>query len=206
MLFLAEEQTMNNDPSSRPTSQFGSAQSPTQSKAPEVGSQARSGLAQDVRTKAGEVASKLTEAAQQAGSQAKQAASSLASEANQKAKGLMNQKVSLGAEFASHIADAAKSAADNLDGNAPQIAGLVRDAAEKLEGFSSDLREQTVDDLVRTASDFTRRQPALVFGLASLAGFALFRVLKSNSSSGPDTPQGQRGASERFAAGQFHGT
>ena len=64
---------MNNDPSSRPTSQFGSAQSPNQSKAPDVGSQARSGIAQDVRTKAGEVASKLGEAAQQAGSQAKQA-------------------------------------------------------------------------------------------------------------------------------------
>jgi len=58
-------------------------------------------MAQDARAKAGEVASKISEAAQQAGSQAKQAASSLASEANQKAKGLMNQKVSLGAEFAS---------------------------------------------------------------------------------------------------------
>ena len=195
---------MNNDPSSRPTSQFGSAQSSSQPKAPNGGSQARSGMAQDVRAKAGEVASKLGEAAQQAGSQAKQAASSLASEANQKAKGLMNQKVSLGADFASHIADATKSAADSLDSNAPQIAGLVRDAAEKLEGFSSDLREQTVDDLVRTASEFTRRRPALVFGLASLAGFALFRVLKSNSSSGPDTRQGQRSASDR--AGQYHGT
>jgi ElaB/YqjD/DUF883 family membrane-anchored ribosome-binding protein len=197
---------MNNDSSSRPTSQFGSAQSPNQSKAPDVGSQARSGMAQDVRAKAGEVASKLGEAAQQAGSQAKQAASSLASEANQKAKGLMNQKVSLGADFASHIADATKSAADSLDSNAPQIAGLVRDAAEKLEGFSSDLREQTVDDLVRTASEFTRRRPALVFGLASLAGFALFRVLKSTSSSGPDSRQGQRSASDRFATGQYHGT
>ena len=82
----------------------------------------------------------------------------------------------------------------------------MRDAAEKLEGFSSDLREQTVDDLVRTASEFTRRRPALVFGLASLAGFALFRVLKSNSSSGPDSRQGQRSASDRFAAGQYHGT
>ena len=197
---------MSNDPYSRPTSQFGSTQPPNQPKAPDVGSQARSGMAQDVRAKAGEVASKLGEAAQQAGSQAKQAASSLASEANQKAKGLMNQKVSLGADFASHIADATKSAADSLDGSAPQIAGLVRDAAQKLEGFSSDLREQTVDDLVRTASDFTRRQPALVFGLASLAGFALFRVLKSSSSSGSDPRQGQHSASDRFAAGQYHGT
>lgn len=30
------------------------------------------------------------------------------------------------------------------------------------------------------ASDFTRKQPALVFGLASLAGFLAFRVLKSS--------------------------
>jgi hypothetical protein len=46
----------------------------------------------------------------------------------------------------------------------------------------------------------------LVFGLASLAGFALFRVLKSESSSGSEPRQGQRRASERFAAGQYHGT
>jgi len=38
-----------------------------------------------------------------------------------------------------------------------------------------------VQQLVRTASDYTRKQPALVFGLAALAGFALLRVLKSNT-------------------------
>jgi len=56
----------------------------------------------------------------------------------------------------------------------------MRGAAKKVEEFSRDLQGQTVDDLVRTASDFTRRQPAVVFGLASLAGFLLFRVLKSS--------------------------
>ena len=40
---------------------------------------------------------------------------------------------------------------------------------------------------MRTASDFTRRQPALVFGLASLAGFVLLRVLKSNPPSSRGT-------------------
>ena len=198
---------MNNDPSSRPTSGFGSAPSSNQPKAPDGGSQARSGMAQDVRSKAGEVASKLSEAAQQAGSQAKQAASSLASEANQKAKGLMNQKVSLGADFASHIADATKSAADSLDSNAPQIAGLVRDAAEKLQGFSSDLREQTVDDLVRTASDFTRRQTrAWYSGSPRLRALPCSGCSRASSSSGSEPRQGQRSASERFAAGQYHGT
>ena len=45
------------------------------------------GVAQDMRAKAGEAISKVTDAAQQAGSQAKDAAASLASDASQKAKG-----------------------------------------------------------------------------------------------------------------------
>jgi hypothetical protein len=86
-----------------------------------------------------------------------------------------------------------------------------------VEQFSRDIRGQTVEDLVRTASEFTRRQPALVFGLASLAGFLAFRVLKSSPPDGefrmlksgsPEAdrlgdrsrePLGQR-------TGQFHGT
>jgi ElaB/YqjD/DUF883 family membrane-anchored ribosome-binding protein len=135
---------------------------------------------QDVRGKAGEAVSKLADVAQQAGSQAKQTASSLASDANQKAKGFLNQRVASGADLAGHVADSARCAADNLDQNAPQLADLVRGAAKRVEEFSRDLRGQTVEDLVRTASDFTRRQPAVVFGFASLAGFLLFRVLKSN--------------------------
>ena len=135
---------------------------------------------QDVRGKAGEAVSKLADVAQQAGSQAKQTASSLASDANQKAKGFLTQQVASGADLAGHVADSARCAADNLDQNAPQLADLVRGAAKRVEEFSRDLRGQTVEDLVRTASDFTRRQPAVVFGFASLAGFLLFRVLKSN--------------------------
>jgi hypothetical protein len=69
---------------------------------------------QDVRAKAGGAVSKLTEATQQAGSQAKQAASSLASETGQKAKGLLNQQVAAGADLVGHVAESAKSAADNL--------------------------------------------------------------------------------------------
>jgi hypothetical protein len=65
------------------------------------------------------------------------------------------------------------------------------------------MREQSVEELVRTASDFTRRQPALVFGLASLAGFVLLRVLKSNppSNSRDSQPAGARFEGSR----QFHG-
>ena len=163
----------------------------------------QSGSEQGVRAKAGEAVSKLADVAQQAGSQAKQAASSLASDANQRAKGFLNQQVASGADLVGHVADSVRSAADNLDHSAPQIANLVRGAAERVEEFSDDMRGKSVDELMRTASDFTRRQPALVFGLASLAGFVLLRVLKSNS---PDNSRdGHRGAERFERSRQFHG-
>jgi ElaB/YqjD/DUF883 family membrane-anchored ribosome-binding protein len=180
-----------------------------------AGSQGSSG-SQDMRAKAGEAVSKLTDAAQQAGSQAKQAASSLASEANQKAKGLLNQQVAAGADLVGHVADSAKSAADSLDRTAPQLAGLVRGAADRIEDFSRDIRGQSVEELIKAASDFTRRQPALVFGLASVAGFLLVRVLKSSppnyspshSQGGQYRDQGfgeSRGTRSGPSASQFHG-
>ena len=176
-----------------------------------------SGVAQDVRAKAGEAISKVTDAAQQAGSQAKDAAASLASDASQKAKGFLNMQVSSGSDLAGHVARSVRCAADNLDPNAPQLAGLARGAAERLDQFSRDIRGQTVEDMVRTASEFTRRQPALVFGLASLAGFLAFRVLKSSPPDGEfrmlksSSPEGDRlGDRSREPlgqrAGQFHGT
>jgi hypothetical protein len=163
----------------------------------------QSGSEQGVRAKAGEAVSKLADVAQQAGSQAKQAASSLASDANQKAKGFLNQQVESGADLVGHVADSVRSAADNLDHSAPQIANLVRGAAERVEEFSDDIRGKSVDELMRTASDFTRRQPALVFGLASLAGFVLLRVLKSSPAgqSHNSQPRGARSDGAR----QFHG-
>jgi hypothetical protein len=71
------------------------------------------------------------------------------------------------------------------------------------------MRGKSVDELMRTASDFTRRQPALVFGLASLAGFVLLRVLKSSSPDnvrdhGPDRSR-DHGADRFERSRQFHG-
>lgn len=189
---------MNSQQSSRPSDPASASARPDRPST-------ASGVAQDMRAKAGEAAARVADAAQQAGSQAKEAAASLASDAGQKAKGLLNMQVSAGADLAGHVAQSARCAAEDLDKNAPQLAGLVRGAAERVEEFSRDIRGQTVEDLVRTASDFTRRQPALVFGLASLAGFLALRVLKSS-------PPGHSGQHERSRApfgqqsGQFHGT
>jgi ElaB/YqjD/DUF883 family membrane-anchored ribosome-binding protein len=142
-------------------------------------------LGEDLGTKVNEAMSKVADVAQQAGNQAKQQAYSLAADAKEKTKGYFNQQVSTGADLTSHMAESIKCAADNLDPKAPQIASLVRSAADRLNSFSDEMREQSVDDLLRTASDFTRRQPAVVFGLASLTGFFLFRALKAKPSHPP---------------------
>jgi glycerol-3-phosphate dehydrogenase len=207
---------MDNTPSSRSgsaaSSQSSRSDTSSQSTRFDTSSATSGGKAQDLRGKAGEAASKIADVAQQAGTQAKEAAASLASDAQQKARGLLNMQVTAGADLAGHVAESAHCAADNLDQNAPQLAELVRGAAERVDEFAQDLRGRTVEDLVRTASDFTRRQPALMFGLASLAGFLAFRVLKSapsrssgNQSTRSDDPYRDRQfSSERL--GQFHGT
>jgi hypothetical protein len=136
---------------------------------------------QDMRAKAGDAASKIADAAREAGGQAKQAASSLASDASKQAKGFLNMQVTAGADMVNHVVESARAAAERLDQNAPQLAGLVRNAADRAEEFSQDLRDQSVGDLIRTASDFTRKQPALVFGLASLAGFRVPRAQEQSA-------------------------
>src|SRR5205085_10238182 len=117
-------------------------------------------------------------------------------------------QVTAGADMVDHVVESARIAAENLEQQTPQLAGLVRSVADRAEEFSQDhLRGQTLEDLVRTASDFTRKQPALVFGLASLAGFLAFRVLKS-STPRPSWEQEWEHDSRtrRFEsrAGQFH--
>jgi hypothetical protein len=181
-----------NSQHSRPGSP-GSSSAPSQTGPP----------SQDVRAKGAEAASKVADAARQASGQAKQAASSLASDATKQAKGFLNMQVGVGADLVDHVVESARAAAESLDQNAPQLAGLVRNAADRAEAFSQDLRDQTVEDLIRLASDFTRKQPALVFGLASLAGFLAFRVIKSS----PPESSMEDPMSEGFEgrAGQFHG-
>ena len=138
----------------------------------------------DLGAKTGEAVSKLAEVVQQVGSQAKETATSLASEAGEKAKGLLHQQVEAGSDFVGDIAHSVRVAADSLDQNAPQLAGLVRGVAQQVGEFSETVRGQTVEELFETTSDFVRRNPALVFSAAAACGFMLFRVIRANPSDG----------------------
>jgi hypothetical protein len=73
--------------------------------------------------------------------------------------------------------------------------------ADRLDNYATDLRDQSVDQLVRAASNYTRRQPAVVFGLAALAGFFALRTIKS-------TPpkRAQSDSSRLSQVGGFYGS
>ena len=142
--------------------------------------------------------SQVPDAAQSATSTAKKAASDAASTITGQVKSLLDTQLASGAAMVGHLGSSAKRAADDLDRNAPQLAELVRGVADRIEGYAYDMRDQTVDQLFRSASNFTRRQPALVFGLAALAGFFAFRTIKS-------TPLPTQIRNPRVPSGDYYG-
>jgi hypothetical protein len=112
----------------------------------------------------------------------------------------LDQQVAQGAKVVTKVAKSASRAADELENDAPQLAGLVRGIARRVEEYSHDLETRSVSDLYQAASDFTRRQPSFVFGLAALAGFLALRTLKS----GPTSSVSWTGRS-RPAGEEYHG-
>jgi hypothetical protein len=130
---------------------------------------------------------------------AKQAASDAASSVRGEMRRMLDRQVDNGAAYLGHAASSIRTAAGDLSRTAPPLAGLADTVADKLDSYAQTVKGKTAEDVWDTAVDFTRRQPALVFGLASLAGFLAYRTIKntqppSSTSSTADNP-----------AREFHG-
>jgi ElaB/YqjD/DUF883 family membrane-anchored ribosome-binding protein len=139
------------------------------------GTSVKDGLADKAR----QAGAALTETAQRVGDQAKETASSLASDAQQRFHGYMNEQVAAGADLAGRVANAIKTAADELDRTSPALSGMVRGAGEKVQDLSQQFRDRTADEILADTRDFVRRKPALVFGAAAALGFVAYRVLNA---------------------------
>ena len=173
-----------------------------------------SGAADTLRGTAADAMAKVSDVAQQAVDEAKKSASSLASAATERAKNAAHERISGGADLLGHVAASVRAAARELEPNAPQLAGFAHEAAGRIEDFSRDVREKSVEELLETSSDFARRQPALLFGAAAACGFLLFRMIKSTSSTArePGVRFGEEAygveplpESPPITSGQFHG-
>jgi hypothetical protein len=137
------------------------------------------GKAQKMKDTADSAYAKASDIAREAGSKAKQAAADTASTMTEQVKDMLDRQIGTGADMASQFASSVRLAADDLDTQSPMLAGFVRNFASRIEGYAEDMQDQTIDHLARAAADFTRKQPALVFGLAAVAGFLMFRTMKS---------------------------
>jgi ElaB/YqjD/DUF883 family membrane-anchored ribosome-binding protein len=90
------------------------------------------------------------------------------------------------------------------------LAQYVEKAADRIERFSTSLRERDVKELVDEAQQFARRQPAIFIGVAFAAGVIAARFLKSSSDAGTrgyragerhDRLVGRRGSGSREGSG-----
>jgi hypothetical protein len=149
-----------------------------------IGPDSPSDSPDDFRSRASDAMAKVGGVAQQATEEAKRAAASLAAQAGERGKAMLQERIASGAGLVGHVATSTRAAANNLDPNAPELAGLLREAGDRMDQLSRDIRHKSVDELLQTASDFARRQPAILFGAAAACGFMLFRLFKATSPTG----------------------
>jgi hypothetical protein len=146
---------------------------------------------QEMRDAASEALAEASDTAKDAGAKAKRAAADAASTVSDHIMDLLNDQLGVGAQSANRFASSMRVAANDLRHESPMLAGLVRGLAHSVDGYADRLEGQTIEQLVKSASDLTRRQPALMFGLAALAGFFAFRTFKSAGAGSVASPPTQ---------------
>jgi gas vesicle protein len=160
-----------------------------------LGEQAMS-TGRDLADKAKDIAGSSTDAIKGQASDFVDAAKDMASQATDKLKDAVNDQKSAGAEYVGTLAETIRRAAREFDKDLPIAGTYIRKAASQIEGVSDQIRSGNLNDVVRNAQSFARRQPTAFLGLAVLAGFGAVRFLKSASDdAGPDEPAKQRRSS-----------
>lgn len=124
----------------------------------------------------GGIKDRLSEGAQALGSQAKEQASSYV----ESGKGAVTESLE-------QFAQAIRKASDELSRQDQSMAAqMIRQAANGLEGLSRSIEGTEIDDVVRAARQFGRRNPTVLIGGAVLAGLALGRFARASSQRSSD--------------------
>jgi len=123
----------------------------------------QSNAAEDVRYKAEETASTLVDQAQQV------------------ASAQANSQMTRAASLLDGVAQSLYETSTSMREQQPQIASVADQAASRVEGFSSYLRDHDMNDVVRDAESYARREPLIFLGAAFAVGFIAARFLKASS-------------------------
>ena len=136
---------------------------------------------QDLKEKAKDLADTSTDALKGHASNLVDAAKDVASQATDKLKDAVDDRKSSGADYVGSLADTMRRAAREFDTDLPMAGTYIRKAAAQVKGVSDTIRTGNLNDLVRNAQSFARRQPTAFLGIAVLAGFGVVRFLKSST-------------------------
>jgi len=123
----------------------------------------------------------IRDAAGSAARVVKEQAAAVASEVGHELNKTAQEQVGRGAEAIRGFASAVEAAGSELEKVSPDLARYVRDSADKIRNVSNDLSNREVNELLKTAADFARSQPAIFIGATIAAGFVLARFLKSSA-------------------------
>lgn len=105
-------------------------------------------------------------------------------------------------EHAGNIAQAIRSAGEQLRGKEDWLADAADGISRNLEKFSAIAREKGLDSIKRDVERLARERPALFVGAAVTAGVALGRLLRSTSPERGETGGGRAYQQPIPAAGQ----
>ncbi|MBR1251302.1 YtxH domain-containing protein [Bradyrhizobium sp. AUGA SZCCT0169] len=154
----------------------------------------------DLTDKAKDIAESSTDTIKGQASDFVDAAKDVASQATDKLKDAVNSQKSSGAEYVGNLAETMRRAAREFDTDLPLAGSYIRKAASQIEGVSDHIRNGNLNDVIRNAQSFARRQPTAFLGLAVLAGFGAVRFLKSSSIDDGPSSQAMRTDSRSSAA------
>lgn len=118
----------------------------------------------------------------------------IAREAKETAKEIASDRKNAAADFLQAVAAAVDRGAQELsDKGRADSADLARRASRGIGDAAQRIVDREPQQLLQDLQRFARQQPAMCFGIAALAGFALLRFLKSSADRGASA-DGRAGA------------
>ena len=151
------------------------------SSGPSAGSDKLRSAMDEAKRSADQVASDVKDAASDLAGQARAAASEAADRTKHKVTDYAEQQKGAAADQIGKLSEAAHAAADHLNEASPTMARYAHDLAGGIDRFAGVVRERSVADLMRQASEYARREPAVFVAGTVFAGFVMARFLKSSA-------------------------
>jgi hypothetical protein len=145
------------------------------------GNQSSAGQRSQASRSAASLSAGLKDTAQTAAEAVRQQAAQFAGDVGHELGKTGEAQKARGVDAIRSFARAIDSAAAELERESPMVARTVHEAARSVDGLSDNLSNRNINELIDSAAQLARTQPALFIGGSVAAGFALARFLKSSA-------------------------